>query len=153
MARYLILLGLALLASACAGRGETPYGPMGPLGGYQEDEAGPDTWWIYVRSRDPRAEGFSRAIAEYRAGELLKARGFEYVQILDDHGRWELSEDLGGGRRRVLSDELELTVRGVHDYNAPRPCRSTNSHACATLAIDPLMKAARRKLRFVKKGS
>ena len=138
--RPLILLGLVLTTTACGlWRGETPYGPMGPLGGYQEDPAGPDTWRIYVRSRDPRAEGLQQAIAEYRAGELLKARGFDYVQILDEHGRWELSEDLGGGRRRVLSDELELTVRGVHEHDAPRPCRSPMTNAPADASHRPAL--------------
>lgn len=153
MARYLLLLGIVLLSSACAGRpGVVPYGPMSARGGYQEEEIGPDMWRILARSNGKAGADYAWNMAEYRAGELLKARGFSHIQVLDRNGRWELSDELGGGRRRVLSDAMEVTVRGAHDRSPPTDCRAPNSSSCWTLDIEAMMAGIRPRLKFGKSG-
>jgi len=154
IARYLILFGLVLTASACAIRpGVVPYGPMGARGGYHEEEIEPGVWRILARSSGKAGAGYAWNMAEYRAGELLKARGFSHVQMLKRNGRWGLSDDLGRGRRRVLSDMMEVTVRGAHDRSPPADCRAPNPDSCWTLNIDAMMAGIRPRLKFSKAGS
>jgi hypothetical protein len=149
MARYLVLLGIVLLTSACAGwPAVVPYGPMSARGGYQEEEIEPGVWRILARSGGEAGAGYARTMAEYRAGELLKARGFSHVQILKEYGRWELSEELGGGRRRVLSDQMEVTVRGAHDRSPPTDCREPSPGRCSTFTTDAMMTGARPASNF-----
>lgn len=91
MARYLLLLGIVLL-SACAGQPKVvAYGPMTARGGYQEEEIEPGVWRVFARSGGEAGPGYAREIAEYRAAEMLKARGFSWVQILKEFPRSELS--------------------------------------------------------------
>jgi hypothetical protein len=151
MARYLVLFGIVLLTSACAIRPRVvAYGPMSALGGYQEEEIEPGVWRVLGRSSGKAGAGYAWNMAEYRAGEMLKARGFSHVQMLGRNGRWELSDDLGGGRRRVLSDQMEVTVRGAHDSLAPADCRASDRDSCWTGNIEAMMAGIRPKLRFAK---
>ena len=154
LARYLILFGLILTASACANRpGVVAYGPMSANGGYQETEIEPGVWRVFARSGGQAGAGYAWNMAEYRAGELLKARGFSHIQMLKRDGRWELSDDLGGDPRRVLSDAMEVTVRGAHDRSPPTDCRAAKPDACWTLNIDAMMAGIRPRLKFSKTGS
>ena len=151
MTRILAVLGIVLLTSACAGRmGVNPYGPMSKQGGYQEDEVEPGVWRILARSNGKAGAGYARNMAEYRAGELLTARGFSHVQMLIQIGRWELGEDFGGGERRVLSDQMAVTVRGAHDGSPPSDCRTSNPSACYTERADLMMAGAQPNLKFSK---
>lgn len=151
MTRYLVLLGIVMLTSACAGRlGVVPYAPMSARGGYQEEEVRPGVWRVLARSSAKADEGHAWNMAEYRAGELLKARGFSHLQMLDRNGRWELSGQLGGGRRRVLSEAMEVTVRGAHDPSPPTDCHAPNSASCSTLNIEAMMAGIRPRLKFGK---
>ena len=70
------------------------------------------------------------------------------VQILKELPHWELSEELGGGRRRVISEDMELTVRGAHDPSVPTDCRQTGINRCFTFTPDLMMKQARKRLKF-----
>ena len=149
MARYLVLLGIVLLTSACAGwPGVVAYGPMSARGGYQEEEIEPGVWRILARSAGEAGAGYARTMAEYRAAELLTERGFSHVQILKEYGRWELGEESGGGRRRVLSDQMEVTVRGAHDGSPPTDCREPSPGRCWTFTTDAMMTGARPRLKF-----
>jgi hypothetical protein len=152
--RYLILIGIVLLISACAGQQRlVAYSPMSARGGYQEEEIEPGVWRVLARSSGKAGAGYAWNMAEYRAGELLKARGFSHVQMLGRNGRWELSDELGGGQRRVLSDQMEVTVRGAHDSSAPTDCRARNADSCRTLDIEAMMAGIRPRLRFAHSGS
>ena len=152
MARYLLLLGIVLL-SACAGQPKVvAYGPMTARGGYQEEEIEPGVWRVFARSGGEAGPGYARDMAEYRAAEMLQARGFSWVQILKEFPRSELSEDLGGGRRRVIGEDMELTVRGAYDPSKPTDCRQTGGLRCWTFSPDLMMKQARKHLRFTKKS-
>ena len=154
MARYRGLLGIFLLASACAGRpGLAPYGPMSDRGGYQEEEIEPGVWRISARSNGNAGADYAWNMAEYRAGELLKAQGFSHIQMLDRMGRWELSDERAGGRRRLLSDAMEVTVRGAHDQSQPTDCRAHKRDSCWTLGIEAMMAGIRPRLKFAKSGS
>src|SRR5688572_20799042 len=118
--RVPVVLAMLLLTTACAGlTGVNNYSPMGRLGGYQEEEVEPGVWRILARSNGKAGPSYARNMAEYRAGEFLKARGFSHVQMLAEIGRWELSDDIGGGGRRVHSDQTAVTVRGAHDGSPP----------------------------------
>lgn len=151
--RILLLLSMVLL-SACAGRQKVvAYGPMTERGGYQETEVEPGVWQITARSGGEAGAGYADAMAEYRAAEMLKSRGFTWVQILKEFPRTLLSEDLGGGRRRVLSEDMELTVRGAHDPSKPTDCRQTGALRCWTFTPDMIMKRAGKRLRFSKRSA
>ena len=151
MTRILAVCGIVLLTSACAGQtGVTPYGPMSIQGGYHEEEVEPGLWRILARSSSKAGTGYARNMAEYRAGELLKARGFSHVQMLAQIGRWELGADLGRGERRVVGDQMALTVRGAHDGSPPSDCRTSNRSACYTERTDTMMDGARPYLAFSK---
>lgn len=149
MTRHLMLLGIVLLTSACAGQSRVvAYGPMTGRGGYQEEEIEPGVWRVLARSGGEAGPGYAGHMAEYRAAEMLKARGFPWVQILKEFPRTVLSEDLGGGRRRVISEDMELTVRGAYDPSKPTDCRQTGLQRCWTFTPDMMMKQAREHLRF-----
>ena len=149
--RYLILIGIVLLISACAGQERlVAYGPMSALGGYQDEEIEPGVWRVFARSGGEAGPDYARNMAEYRAAEMLKARGFSWVQILQELPHWELSEELGGGRRRVISQDMELTVRGAHDPSKPTDGRQTGINRCFTFTPDMIMQQARKHLRFTK---
>lgn len=151
--RYLLLLGMVLL-SACAGHQKVvAYGPMSARGGYQEDEVEPGVWRVTARSGGEAGPGYAADMAEYRAAEMLKSRGFTWVQILKELPHTLLSEDLGGGRRRVLSEDMELTVRGAHDPSKPTDCRQTGGLRCWTFTPDMIMKRAGKRLRFTKRSA
>ena len=152
MTRVLAVLVIVLLTTACAGRtGVNNYGPMSRLGGYQQEEVEPGVWRILARSNGKAGAGYAREMAEYRAGEFLKARGFSHVQLLAAIGRWELSDDIGGGERRVLSDQMALTVRGAHDGSPPADCRTDVRSSCYTQETDRMMASARPALKFPKR--
>lgn len=149
MTRYLLLLAIVLLTSACAGRsGIVPYGPMSSRGGYQEVQLEAGVWRILARSIGKDDAGYARNMAEYRAGELLKAHGFSHVQMLVQNGRMELGKQFGRGRRRVHSDEMEVVVRGAHDRSPPPECHGANRHSCYTQSAESMMEGARPKLDF-----
>lgn len=151
--RYLLLLGMVLL-SACAGHQKVvAYGPMSERGGFQEKEVEPGVWQVNARSGGEAGPGYAAAMAEYRAAEMLKSRGFTWVQILKEFPRTLLSEDLGGGRRRVLSEDMELTVRGAHDPSKPTDCRQTGILRCWTFTPDMIMKRAGKRLKFSKRSA
>jgi hypothetical protein len=123
---------------------------MTARGGYQEEEIEPGVWRVFARSGGEAGPGYSSDMAEYRAAEILKARGFPWVQILKEFPRAELSEELGGGRRRVISEDMELTVRGAHDPSKPTDCRQSGLQRCWTFTPDMMMQQARKHLRFTK---
>ena len=150
--RYLLLLlGMAFL-SACAGHQKVvAYGPMSARGGYHEVELEPGVWQVTARSGGEAGPGYAADMAEYRAAEMLKSRGFTWVQILKELPHTLLSEDLGGGRRRVLSEDMELTVRGAHDPSKPTDCRQTGGLRCWTFTPDMIMTRAGKRLRFTKR--
>lgn len=149
MTRCLIVLGVLLLTSACAWRpGVVAYGPMTARGGYQEQEIEPGVWRVIARSGGQAGPGYARNMADYRAAEMLKARGFTWVQILKELPQWDVSEDLGGGRRRVIREEMELTVRGAYDPSPPTDCRQTGVNRCFTFTPDMMMNRAREGLRL-----
>lgn len=62
------------------------------------------------------------------------------------------SDDLGGGRRRVISEDMELTVRGADDPSKPTDCRQSGLERCWTFTPDMMMKQARKHLRFTKQA-
>ena len=135
--------------TACGGRtGVNVYGRMSVRGGYHEGEVEPGVWRILARSNGKGGAGYARNMAEYRAGQLLKARGFSHVQMLAQIGRWEIGEDIGGGERRVISDQMAVTVRGAHDGSPPSDCRASNPSACYTERADAMMASAQPNLKF-----
>lgn len=146
MMRYTILLGIVLLTSACVLQPSVVgYGPMTARGGYQEKEIEPGVWRVLARAGGEAGPGYARSMAEFRAAELLKDRGFSWVQTLEEQPRWELGEELEGGRRRVTREDMELTVRGAHDPSKPTDCRQAR---CYTFTPDLMMEQARTHLRF-----
>jgi len=154
MARGLAVLGIVVMTSSCAGRTDVhAYGPMSRSGGYQEEEVEPGVWRILARSNGKAGAGYARNMAEYRAAEFLKSRGFSHVQILAEIGRWELSKDNGGGERRVISDQMAVTVRGAHDGSPPPDCRTDVLSSCYTQETDAMMAGTRPALIFSKRQS
>jgi hypothetical protein len=126
---------------------------MTERGGYQEEEIEPGVWLVTARSGGEAGPGYSSDMAEYRAAEMLKARGFTWVQILKELPHALLTEDLGGGRRDVIREDMELTVRGAHDPSKPTDCRQTGGGRCWTFTPDTMMKQARKRLKFKRKSA
>lgn len=138
-------IGLAVWASlslvslsACAGRPfiATKYRPEGMLGGYAETQVSAGIWQVTGRSIGIAERGFGRNMAAYRAAELMKARGFSYLQILDQDGK-ATQFSMGGGS--MYDSGETMTLRSANDAAAPTDCRSANPNFCSTLAIEPLM--------------
>ena len=151
MTRNLILLGTILLTAACAGQPKVVvYGPMTERGGYQEEEIEPGVWRVFARSGGEAGPGYAGVMAEYRAAEMLKARGFPWVQILKEFPRTELTELDSKGRASVIREDMALTVRGAYDPSKPADCRQTGLQRCWAFTPDMMMKRARKRLRFAK---
>lgn len=130
-----------------------PYGPMSARGGYREEQIEPGVWRILARSISKDDAGYARNMAECRAGELLKAHGFSRVQMLVQNGRLELGKQFGRGRRRVLSNEMEVIVRGAHDRSSPPECHDVTTLSCYTQSAESMMAGARPNLEFPAGGS
>ena len=77
-------------------------------------------------------------MAAYRAAELMKARGFSYLQILDQDGK-ATQFSMRGSIMHGSGETMTLTVRGANDAAAPTDCRSANPGMSSTLAIEPLI--------------
>lgn len=140
-----MIMTATLLAAAtlggCAGRPGTAtrYRPAYIFGGYSEKEIEPGIWRVTGRSNGIAERGFGRDMAVYRAAELMKAKGFHYLQILDQRGK-QKSIGIGYGPPTDSAGEyMTLTVRGANEATSPADCRAKQPDLCSTLPIDPLM--------------
>jgi hypothetical protein len=112
--------------------------------GYKIKEIAPGIWQVRA-SASAASGGFdqARAIALYRGGELLKARGFTHMRILDSGG-WELNS--ADGSYSPLSSGpgyATLVVRGATGPDDVAGCRSRDTSRCMTRPIAAVMAETR----------
>jgi len=141
-----------LLAEPAAARPgtATTYGPMHLFGGYSEKEIEPGVWKITGRSNGIAEPGFGRNMAVYRAAELMREKGFSFVQILNQKGK-EQSFGIGGASMRYAGESLTVTVRGTNDPAETLDCRAKKPEACMTLPVDRIIAMIGPQLTFREK--
>lgn len=144
----------ALALAGCASEGgrsglASTYGPMHLFGGYTEKQLGPDLWQVTGVGNGPAGEGFGRNVAAYRAAELVKAHGFAWFQVVDQHGKAR-RVGIRGGSMSFAGERMTLTVRGTNDPAAPLACRARTPRACMTLNADAVMASLGPRLAFRK---
>ena len=133
-----VMVASVLLAASGAGARSalaTGYRPMSLFGGYSEKEIEPGVWRVTGTANGPAGQGFGRDMAIYRAAELLSARGFAYVQVIDQHGK----ETMRTGSGQHVREFLKVTVRGAQGPEAPGDCRSKVVRACFTFPAAVMM--------------
>lgn len=142
-----LLATLALLAAPAAA--QSSYGPANFWGGYKDHEIAPGVWRIRATANAASGgQGAAKAMAHYRAAELLKAKGFSHVRVLDIGG-WGLFEP--GFVARGMDDGpgyATVTVRGAVGPDDLAGCRARTARYCYTIAADALMASARRHFTF-----
>src|SRR5687768_7127174 len=89
-----VLIALALGATPAAAQ-IVKYGPAGFWGGYKEKEIEPGVWNVSASLNAASGGGMvAAAMANYRAAELIKAKGFTHMRVLK-HGGFELGLTIG----------------------------------------------------------
>lgn len=142
--RKMMISGLfAAFLSGCATSGGRPatatkYLPQGPLGGYSEKEIEPGIWQVTGRANGIAPRGFGSNMALYRAAEILYAKGFTHVQVIDQKGS-SISVGAGGSSGSYGGETLVVTVRGANDPARPADCRAKNPAACMTIDAAEVM--------------
>lgn len=113
------------LAAPPAGRSFEP-----PRIKHAEKEIEPGVWRLTTRSN---GLGYAETISVYRAAQLLAAKGFTYVQVIDQKGQLSWREnELERGKMRNMREFMQLTVRGAHESTRPTDCRSKRQDRCMT---------------------
>ena len=142
----LCMSGLALAATPAAAQ-VVKYGPAGFWGGYKEKEVEPGVWQVSASLNAASGGGqVAAAMANYRAAELMKAKGFSHMRVLK-HGGFEL--DLGKGAGYGAGPGYaHLTVRGATGEADTEGCREKSADKCRTLAVDEVMAWWKPYLRF-----
>ena len=143
-----VLVALALGATPAAAQ-FVKYGPAGLWGGYKEKEVEPGVWKV-TASLNAASGGapVATAMANYRAAELVKAKGFSHMRVLE-HGGFELGLTIG--TTQTLSGGpgyAHLTVRGAAGEADVDGCREKKAEKCLTLPVDEVMAQWRPYLRF-----
>jgi len=136
------LLGLVLATAPAGAVPATRYQPKTWSGGYSDRIVEPGLWRIDATANGRAELGFAQNMAAYRAADILRAAGFEYMQIVDQKGEyWSMGGMPAGGK-------ATLWVRGAHDSAPPVDCRAKRSETCVTVPVARTMERTRPLLRF-----
>jgi hypothetical protein len=111
-------------------------GVAGPAGGYREKEIAPGIWQIRA-SASAASGGYDHArfVVERRAAELLRARGFSHMRILD-RGGFALDSADGSFRPGESGPGYAtLVVRGASGPDDVAGCRARDQRRCVTRPI------------------
>jgi hypothetical protein len=125
--------------TGCAAEGGRPslatkYGPANIFGGYSDKLVEPGVWRVEARTNGVSEDGLANAIAAFRAAEIMRREGFEYIQIIDQKGHKKFV-GLRGGTESSAGQDLTLWIRGSHDRKPTAECRAKLTDACFTLTV------------------
>lgn len=139
----LLAMGLCLLAVAGAAEarssGATKYRPANIFGGYKDKIVEPGVWRVEGRANGRAEDGFAQNMAVYRAADVVRQAGFEYMQIINQKGNKSFVGLGGASSMHSAGQDLILWVRGSHDNNAPSECRAKDAKACFTISTAEAM--------------
>ena len=138
MIRMLIALCLLFGATVAEARPgtATKYRPHYLLGGYKDKMDEPGVWQVYGKQNAIAEPLFARRMAVYRAADLVRQAGFEYMQIIDQKGK--ATTLVISGIRSSGNEELTIWVRGSH-ADVPGECRAKEPSACFTVSVAKTM--------------
>lgn len=122
------------------------------FGGYTDKLVEPGVWRVEGRANGIAEGGFAQSMAVYRAADLVKQAGFEYMQIIDQKGKQSFV-GIRGGSMSSAGENLILWVRGAHDSSPPAECRAKNPNACFTLPVAETMAKMFPLLTFPSDGT
>lgn len=150
------LLILAILAGAAAAEARpgtaTKYRPANLFGGYRDRIEEPGLWRVDARSNGVAGNGFAQNMAAYRAADILREGGFEYMQVINQKGQASLV-GVSAGNMHAAGESMTLWVRGAHDAAPPTECRAKSPSLCFTVPVARTMDRIRPLLTFPDDGS
>lgn len=153
MFRPILLIALTLCATTAEAGSSlaTKYRPANMFGGYKDRLVEPGIYRIDAHANGVAGPGFAQNMAAYRAAEILRQGGFEYMQVIDQKGQ---SLHIGtGGSSTSAGGSMTLWVRGSHNPAAPTDCRAKKPTLCFTLPTARTMDRIRPYLSFPSDGS
>ncbi len=130
----------------------TKYRPANMLGGYSDKEIEPGLWRIKARANGIAEPGFAQNMAIYRAAELLDARGFSHMQVVDQKGK-SMSMGFGGASPSYAGGDMTLWVRGAQDAAASSQCQAKDAALCFTVPVRRTLDRVRPFLTFPDDGT
>ena len=143
----------AVFAAAPAAAQFVGYRPANLWGGYDERELEPGVWRVSARLNALSGGGpTARAMANYRAAQVLKQRGFSHMRVLSQRG-FSLGQTISDGRRitqRIGGGPgyAQLVVRGARGADDRDGCRDRRAERCVTVSVDAVMDSWRPYLDF-----
>ena len=141
-ARVALLVALTITASPGPAVPASRYQPKKLSGGYTDRIVEPGLWRVDAVANGRAEPGFAQNMAAYRAADILREAGFEYMQIVDQKGEyWSMGGMPAGGKST-------LWVRGAHNPGAPVDCRAKQPETCVTIPVARTMERTRPLLRF-----
>jgi hypothetical protein len=110
------------------------------LPGTKEKEIAPGIWQVRA-SANAASGGYdhARAQVDRRAGELMRAKGFTHVRILDRGGFSLDSADGSYTPGGVGPGYATIVVRGASGMDDVAGCRARNPKRCATRPVAALI--------------
>jgi hypothetical protein len=138
-----LLAGLTSAAPEAQAGLATRYRPANLLGGYKDRLVEPGLWRVDARANGFAAPGFAQNMAAYRAADLLREAGFEYMQIIDQKGQsWSTRS---GGQ---MGGTMTLWIKGAHNPDPPTDCRAKQPDLCLTVPVARTIERIRPSLVF-----
>lgn len=135
------LILVAILAAAPAPAQVAGYQPKTFWGGYKEKEIRPGVWRITASYNAISGGGDAAAAAvNYRAAELMKAKGFAYMRVLKSGG---FSLGTQTGPMPTHGDGpgyAHITVRGADGAGDVAGCDTRAKDRCVTLEVDAVLR-------------
>jgi hypothetical protein len=137
MKKLILSAGLLLLA-AC---GTTSYGPYGLNRGYGGDRPEPGMYRTSGHTTPRTRSGFAAEMALYRAAEMAREDGFQFIQVVHIRGGAMVWGSAAGGMMMsgTSGEEAFVRARGVESMTAPLRCEMGDSDQCRNLDIGELM--------------
>lgn len=146
------LLAIAVNADARPGTA-TKYRPATIFGGYKDKVVEPGVWRVQGLANGMAEDGFAQNMAVYRAADVVKQAGFEYMQIINQKGKKSFVGLGGASSMHSAGQDLTLWVRGSHDSSPPSECRAKDPKACFTVPVSETLDHIRPFLTFPSDGS
>lgn len=144
----IILLAISVDADARPSTA-TKYRPANIFGGYKDKIVEPGVWRIEGHANGMSEDGFAANMAVYRAADIVRQAGFEYMQIINQKG----SKSYIGSSMNSAGQDLKLWVKGSHDANPPSECRAKDPTLCFTMPVKETMERIAPLLTFPSDGS
>ena len=155
MRTLLLAAGLLAMSAAVEARPgtATKYRPANMFGGYSDKVVEPGVWRVSGKANGVSEDGFAEKMAVYRAAEVVRQAGFEYMQIINQKGKKSFVGLGGASSMHSAGQDLTLWVRGSHENNPPTECRAKEANACFTVPVAEAMERIAPFLTFPSDGS